>query len=65
MFLAIEPQFITYYSTVTVQVIVIESPAALLITANSVRQSIVPPEEALRMPASVTAPVPVPAGKVA
>ena len=29
------------------------------------RQSIVPAEDALKMPASVIAPVPVPAGKVA
>ena len=47
-----------------VQVIPSVSAAALLITENVVRHNIVPPEEALKIPASVTAPVPVPAGKV-
>ena len=41
------------------------SPDALLTAGNVVRQSIVPPDEALKIPASVTAPVPVPAGNVA
>jgi len=41
------------------------SPAALLTTGNVVLQSIVPAEFAFKIPASVIAPVPVPAGKVA
>jgi hypothetical protein len=44
---------------------VIESAEPLLTTENTVLQSIVPPEEAVSIPASVTAPVPVPAAKVA
>lgn len=48
--------------TVIVQVMLIASSAPLLTTENTVRQSIVPAEAALKMPASVTAPVPVPAG---
>jgi len=46
-------------------VIAIESPAALLTTGNVVRQSIEPIVLSLKIPASVIAPVPVPAGKVA
>jgi energy-coupling factor transporter transmembrane protein EcfT len=55
---------IVYHQTaarVTVQVIVMVSFAALLITANTVRHNIVPALEALKMPASVKAPVPTPA----
>ena len=48
--------------TVIVQVMLIASSAPLLTTENTVRQSIVPADDALKMPASVTAPVPVPAG---
>ena len=44
-----------------VQVIVIESLAPLLTTENTVRHSSVPPEELFKTPASVIAPVPVPA----
>jgi hypothetical protein len=47
-----------------VQVIVRLSPAALLIVENTVRQSMVPAEEALNSPASTSAPVPTPAPKV-
>ena len=39
------------------------SAAPLFTTEKVVRQSSVPDEEALNTPASVTAPVPVPAGK--
>ena len=53
------------YETVTVHTMVSESAAPLLIAENTVRQSIVPAEEALKMPASVRAAVAVPAGKVA
>jgi hypothetical protein len=42
-------------------VIVIVSDAPLLITAKTVRQSIVPDVEALKIPASVNAPVATPA----
>jgi hypothetical protein len=48
-----------------VQVMVIVSDAPLLITAKTVRQSIVPDVEALKMPASVNAPVPTPVPNVA
>ena len=48
-----------------VQVIVMVSNAPLLITAKTVRQSIVPDVEALKMPASVNAPVATPAPNVA
>lgn len=49
---------------VIVQVIVTLSSAPLLTAENTVRQSIVPPELALKTPASVKAPVPVPAANV-
>ena len=51
------------YEIVTVQVIVIESDAPLLTTEKTVLQRSVPPEEALKIPASVIAPVPSPAAK--
>ena len=41
------------------------SEEPLLTTLKTVRHNIVPPDEALRVPASVNAAVPVPAGKVA
>jgi hypothetical protein len=41
-----------------------ESEAPLFTTENSVLHNIVPPELALKIPASVSAPVPVPAAKV-
>ena len=50
---------------VTTQVIAKLSPAALFTVSKVVRQSIVPPLEPAKIPASVIAPVPVPAGKVA
>ena len=40
------------------------SEAPLLITEKTVRQSISPADDALKIPASVSAPVPVPAPKV-
>ena len=48
-----------------VQVIAMVSDAPLFTTANTVRHNIVPAELALNMPASVNAPVPSPAEKVA
>ena len=45
--------------------IAIESLEALLTTGNVVRHSKVPVEEPFKIPASVIAPVPVPAGNVA
>jgi hypothetical protein len=52
---------------VTVQVMDMVSPTSLLTTENTVRQSIVPAEAALKMPASVIAvkDAGVPAGNVA
>ena len=55
----------TYYATVTFQVITIVSPDALFTVLKVVRHNILPVEEALRIAASVRAPVPVPAGNVA
>ena len=54
-----------FYETDTVQVIVIASDAPLFTTEKTVLQSNVPLEEAFNMPASVIAPVPVPAPKEA
>ncbi len=48
-----------------VQVIDILSDDPLLTTGNTVRHNMVPDELALKMPASVNAPVPSPAAKVA
>ena len=50
---------------VTFQLMVRASEAALLTTGNIVLHSKVPEEAALKMPASVIAPAPVPAGNVA
>lgn len=43
---------------------VIASDAPLFTTENTVRHNMVPDDEALKIPASVNAPVPVPAGNV-
>jgi hypothetical protein len=53
------------YEADTLQLIVIASAACLLTTEKTVRQSIVPLEDAFNIAASVNAPVPVPAGNVA
>lgn len=50
---------------VIVQVICIVSSAALFTTAKTVRHNMSPEDDALKIPASVTAPVPTPAPKVA
>ena len=52
------------YESVTVQVTVIASEAPLFTTENTVRHNMVPADEALKIPASTRAPVPVPAGNV-
>jgi hypothetical protein len=65
-FYTVNPAYVFHHGhplIVTVQVIDRESDANLLTTANVVRQSIVPAEAALNMPASVIAPVDTPATK--
>ena len=48
-----------------IQVIATVSDDDFVITGNVVRHNILPEDDALKIPASVNVPVPVPAGKVA